>query len=62
MALLERGTFASPDYLSRFGMPRTPDDLAGHEMVGLLSPAPAKSFRSSSALAARRVKSRCQPW
>ena len=38
LALLERGTFASPDYLSRFGMPRTPDDLAGHEMVGLLSP------------------------
>src|ERR1700730_1423346 len=38
LALLDRGTFASPDYLSRFGMPRTPDDLAGHEMVGLLSP------------------------
>src|SRR5437868_12657481 len=38
LALLERGTFASPDYLSRFGMPRTPDDLAGHEMVGFLSP------------------------
>jgi hypothetical protein len=38
LALLDRGTFASPDYLSRFDMPRTPDDLAGHEMVGLLSP------------------------
>src|SRR5712672_3438105 len=38
LALLDRGTFASPDYLSRFGMPRTPGDLAGHEMVGLLSP------------------------
>ena len=38
LALLERGTFASPDYLGRFGTPRRPDDLAGHEMVGLLSP------------------------
>jgi DNA-binding transcriptional LysR family regulator len=38
LALLERGTFASPDYLGRFGTPQTPDDLAGHEMVGFLSP------------------------
>ena len=38
LALLDRGTFASPDYLSRFGTPRTPDDLADHEMVGFLSP------------------------
>jgi DNA-binding transcriptional LysR family regulator len=38
LALLERGTFASPDYLSRFSTPQTPDDLGGHEMVGLLSP------------------------
>jgi DNA-binding transcriptional LysR family regulator len=38
LATLERGTFASPDYLSRFGTPRTPDDLEGHEMVGLLAP------------------------
>jgi DNA-binding transcriptional LysR family regulator len=38
LALLERGTFASPDYFGRFGTPQTPDDLAGHEMVGLLSP------------------------
>src|SRR6476619_3593823 len=43
LALLDRGTFASPDYLSRFGMPRTPDDLAGHEMVGLLSPDSGRS-------------------
>lgn len=35
LATLERGTFASPDYLDRFGTPRTPDDLEGHEMVGL---------------------------
>jgi DNA-binding transcriptional LysR family regulator len=38
LAMLDRGSFASPDYLSRFGMPRTPDDLEGHERVGLLSP------------------------
>jgi DNA-binding transcriptional LysR family regulator len=38
LAVLERGTFASPAYISRFGTPRTPDDLEGHEMVGLLAP------------------------
>jgi len=38
LALLDRGTFASPDYIRRKGLPRTPDDLKGHEMVGLLSP------------------------
>jgi DNA-binding transcriptional LysR family regulator len=38
LATLDRGTFASPDYLSPFGTPRTPDDLEGHERVGLLSP------------------------
>ena len=38
LATLDRGTFASPDYLSRYGTPRTPDNLEGHERVGLLSP------------------------
>src|SRR3984957_19553158 len=38
LALLERGTFASPEYLGRRGTPHTPDDLEGHEMVGFLSP------------------------
>lgn len=42
LATLERGTFASPDYLSRFGTPQTPDDLEGHEMVGLMSPEAAE--------------------
>jgi DNA-binding transcriptional LysR family regulator len=38
IATLRRGTFASPAYLERFGVPKTPDDLEGHRMVGLLSP------------------------
>jgi DNA-binding transcriptional LysR family regulator len=38
LATLERGTFASPDYLSRLGTPQSPDDLVGHEMIGLLAP------------------------
>jgi DNA-binding transcriptional LysR family regulator len=37
LALLERGTFASPEYLSRRGTPHTPDELRGHEMVGFIS-------------------------
>ena len=40
LATLERGTFASPDYLSRFGIPETVDTLEadGHRMVGLYAP------------------------
>ena len=38
LATLKRGTFASPDYLRRLGIPRTPEDLEGHERVGMLSP------------------------
>jgi DNA-binding transcriptional LysR family regulator len=37
LAVLDRGTFASPDYLNHFGTPQSPDDLERHEMVGLLS-------------------------
>jgi DNA-binding transcriptional LysR family regulator len=37
LALMERGTFASPDYLARFGTPRTPGELEGHRMIGLIS-------------------------
>jgi DNA-binding transcriptional LysR family regulator len=38
LATLERGTFASPGYLKRFGAPHSPDCLDGHQMVGLMSP------------------------
>ena len=37
LAMLDRGTFASPAYLDRFGAPQTPDQLEGHRMVGLMS-------------------------
>lgn len=39
VAELEEVTCASPDYIRRFGMPATPDDLEGHRMVGFLSTA-----------------------
>lgn len=32
-------TCASPDYLQRFGIPETPEDLAGHRMIGFRSSA-----------------------
>jgi DNA-binding transcriptional LysR family regulator len=40
LATLERGTFASPGYISRFGMPETVDSLEadGHHMVGFYAP------------------------
>ena len=38
LAILERGTFASPAYLDRFGAPSTLEQLEGHMMVGLISP------------------------
>src|SRR5271168_4140953 len=51
LATLDRGTFASPGYLERFGTPRTPDKLDGHEMVGFLAPDTADiaplSFRAA---------------
>ena len=34
---IEEVTVASPDYLARFGVPTSPDDLAGHQMVGFVS-------------------------
>jgi DNA-binding transcriptional LysR family regulator len=38
LALLERGTFASPAYLTRRGHPQNLDQLGGHTMVGFMSP------------------------
>lgn len=39
LAELQRGTFASPAYLARFGVPLRIKDLeSGHRMIGLLSP------------------------
>ena len=37
IARLAEGTFASPDYLERFGIPRTLHDLQGHRMIGHMS-------------------------
>lgn len=37
LAELNRGTFASPSYVKRFGWPRTPDDLEHHQIIGLLA-------------------------
>lgn len=39
VAMLEEATCASPDYLRRFGVPDTLDDLAGHRVIGFLSSA-----------------------
>jgi DNA-binding transcriptional LysR family regulator len=35
--MLAEGTFASPAYLERFGVPASPDDLEGHRMIGFVS-------------------------
>jgi len=37
LGMIEEATVASPDYLARRGVPNTPDDLDGHEMIGFLS-------------------------
>lgn len=37
IAMLEQGTFASPEYLARHGVPQHPAQLEGHRMVGYLS-------------------------
>jgi DNA-binding transcriptional LysR family regulator len=44
IAMLEEVTCASPDYLHRYGEPRTPDDLSGHHMIGFVSSATGTFF------------------
>lgn len=39
LGVLEEGTFASPSYLERFGVPTSLDDLDGHTMIGFVSSA-----------------------
>ncbi|MBF0889582.1 MULTISPECIES: LysR family transcriptional regulator [Gluconobacter] len=37
LGMMEEVTVASPDYLERHGMPTTPEDLQGHQMIGFVS-------------------------
>ncbi|MFT9361507.1 LysR family transcriptional regulator [Acetobacter okinawensis] len=37
LGVMEEVTVASPDYLARHGMPATPEDLEGHQMIGFVS-------------------------
>ena len=39
LGVLAEGTFASPAYLARYGVPASPDDLEGHRMIGFVSSA-----------------------
>lgn len=45
LGLLAVGSYASPDYLARFGTPRHPRDLARHRMVAYASPLTGKAYR-----------------
>ncbi|GBQ94659.1 LysR family transcriptional regulator [Acetobacter nitrogenifigens DSM 23921 = NBRC 105050] len=37
VGVMQEVTVASPDYLARHGMPATPEDLEGHQMIGFVS-------------------------
>ncbi len=39
VALLEEVTCVSPEYIARFGLPQSIDDLSGHQMIGFWSTA-----------------------
>jgi DNA-binding transcriptional LysR family regulator len=61
LAELQRGTFASPAYLERFGVPRRIEDLAsGHRVIGVLSP-DSPSVRSFSFVTGGRTHDRFLP-
>jgi DNA-binding transcriptional LysR family regulator len=38
LGMLDRVTFATPDYIARFGMPEHPDRMEGHRAIALRSP------------------------
>ncbi|PTQ07429.1 LysR family transcriptional regulator [Sphingomonas oleivorans] len=44
VASFEQVTCASPDYLARFGVPQSLDDLAGHQMVAYASSAAGQAY------------------
>jgi DNA-binding transcriptional LysR family regulator len=44
LGALHEMTVASPEYLKRHGVPKTPDDLDGHRMVGFLSSATGRAM------------------
>ena len=44
IGMLPQGNYASPDYLARFGVPASPDDLASHCAVNYASPSTGKVF------------------
>jgi DNA-binding transcriptional LysR family regulator len=44
LGALHEMTVASPEYLKRHGIPKTPDDLDGHRMVGFLSSATGRTM------------------
>ncbi|MFT8405021.1 MAG: LysR substrate-binding domain-containing protein [Gluconobacter potus] len=37
LGVMEEVTVASPDYLAQHGMPATPEDFEGHQMIGFVS-------------------------
>ncbi|ERE16267.1 LysR family transcriptional regulator [Pseudogulbenkiania ferrooxidans] len=44
IGMLPQGNYASPDYLARFGVPVSPEDLASHCAVNYASPSTGKVF------------------
>jgi DNA-binding transcriptional LysR family regulator len=44
IAMLEEVTCASPDYLEKYGVPATPDDVSSHRMIGFVSSSNGQYF------------------